>query len=191
MTKDEILAMARGMMETPQQVVEYWRETGSINDRGEFQKWLHLWCMQNDAIHESRAPHSHVSFPWVNISHNPDLEMLLALQYITKLHNWPRQWEVFWQTLVDMRRACADFDPVQGPYWMLLPKPGLNVLAEKVVGLKNRLRQHMWLDGKMANGRHGWYPKPHIEFSQRLREQLSQFLIPNVRIPVGVDDETA
>jgi hypothetical protein len=82
---------------------------------------------------------------------------------MTKFIQYPYEWAMFGETLAGAT-ARGGF----GPYWMLLPRPDLQALAQTMVTLKRRIHNEMFRDHDPWNGR---------TFERRVVECMEPFLI--------------
>lgn len=146
-----------------------WRESGSLNARGEFTQWLHVFCLEGSpdgvpSVNLSRT------FPWVNLMPKPEIETLIAMQHMTKMAQYPEEWRD-WSYKFEEVRLEARQKKRFGPYWMLLPNFSPATLAQTLVGMKRRIHNEMFRDADPWSAR---------EFERKLIESLEPFLINQV-----------
>lgn len=146
-----------------------WQSTGSLNERGEFRQWLHIFTLASDP-QGSGAPSvsRQYSLPWVNLMPKPCLETLEAMHHIARFRQFPAEWEDRFSYYMQETDVVAPTKGTFGPYWMLLAQPGAQCLAQSMVGLKRRLQNEMFREHDPWSAR---------DFERRVIESMEPFLI--------------
>jgi hypothetical protein len=123
--------------EVTQATRDFWHESGSVNAKSEFTRYLHLFSTTGNPTY----PFAHEVYPWVNIMPKLDVAELAAYWHITEFNALPIKWCGFWGTLHSLRAACSTSKVAfqGGPFWMLLPTSRADHLAQVLVGMKRKL----------------------------------------------------
>lgn len=156
-----------------------WHETGSVNNSGEFKMWLHIFALVTQP--DGDAPHisEHHSLPWVNLMPRPCTANLEAMWHMTRFANYPSDWAMY-NDYVAQARNAARTKNCFGPYWMLLPAPNSQRLAQELIAMKHRLRNEMFKDT---------IPWAAREFERRVVESMEPLLIGAIKDEVDGSGE--
>jgi hypothetical protein len=119
------------------------KETDSLKPNNEFKQWLHIWTISTDS-RDAGHIHMHTQLPWVRLWDKPDLSVMKAAHHITDFVNFPISWVQLWYHLEEQIEACREArregrNEIHGPYWMLLEKPTIASLANKMAEWKRRV----------------------------------------------------
>lgn len=144
-----------------------WKETGSVNAREEFKQHLHIFVLKSQPTSETPSIEMQRALPWVNLMPRPSKSNLLALWHMTKFAQYPSDWAMYTMHMLEASQLAKDKKSF-GPYWMLLPTPSLQCLAQTMVGLKRRITNEMFRDSEPWNVR---------DFERRVIESMEPFLI--------------
>lgn len=144
-----------------------WRSTDSIDARGEFRQWLHIFALESDPQGQIPSVKTQHVLPWVNLIPKPCIETLTALEHMTQFKQLPPAWRSWSWNLSDAAEKAREKNSF-GPYWMLLPIPGLARLAQEMVSLKRRIQNEMFRDADP------WCART---FERRVIESMEPFLI--------------
>lgn len=107
------------------------------------------------------------TLPWVNVMPRPCMETLTATDHMTQLDHFPIEWD-FWRGHVSDVTTQAQGKNCHGPYWMLLLHPGLQFLAQEMVGIKRRIYNEMFRDADPWSAR---------DYERRVVQSMEPFLI--------------
>lgn len=178
-------------LEITAETAELLKATDSINARGEYRRWLHLWTINND----SHCGHiaSHVAIPWVALWDKPELSIIKATYLMTDFVNFPISWQTMWDSLDEMIEDRRERSPhTHGPYWMLLEQPSFARLAGEMASMKRRLineqfkadpecfgirdkrRREVWLDESRTQFRVALEPFRVMSPQQELEDETAR-----------------
>lgn len=148
----------------------YWESVGALDSRGQFKTWLHVFGMLVDKGSHYSSMAQHLAYPWLPIMPKPDLAEIEAVYHMTRMQHWPSEWpDMFWFGLSSLQQDCRTPNGVlHGPYWMLLSTPAEAQCAQILVGMKRRLTNEMFKDGR---------PFSTDDLERRIRHAMVPFLV--------------
>lgn len=131
-----------------------WKDTDSINERGEFRQHLHIFGMLVDKGSSFSSLSLHRAFPWLRVMDKPDFAELDAIYSMTRFHNWPAMWAEMFMPQVTTIELEIKRNPLimHGPYWMLLGTHAESHVAQMLVGMKRRITNEMFANGAPFSG---------------------------------------
>lgn len=125
---------------------DFWHQTGSINERGEFKQFLHIWIMSCKGPGPASVK-EHEVLPWIAVWDKPALSDMSAYWHVTNFKGFPYGWEDLWDHITAMRNIAVS-SMACGPYWMLLEHGSLSALGQKMAGMKRRITNELFLTNK-------------------------------------------